>query len=128
MVGAGSETCLEEEALGDRGIRHVPVDSYLLGLPEESPGTAVVDVDLAQALKRSSHGDVWGGKTGQGHQAFRAPWLFHSLLSATEPSVAVTSAWQKCSEQQGTSSRPSSGGNGGWGKGKKFPPRQTAGQ
>lgn len=49
------------------------VHSYLLGLPKEPPGAAVVDVHRAQALKWGSHSNVWGGKTGQSHQAFQAP-------------------------------------------------------
>lgn len=90
MVGTGSESCLEGGCGGGRGIRLVPTRSYLLGLPEEPPRAAVVDVDFAQALKWGSHSDVWGGETGQSHQTHRAPQLFHSLLQATEPSVAVS--------------------------------------
>lgn len=50
--------CLEEGAQGNGGIGLVPTHSYLLGLPEEPPGAAVVDVYFAQALKWSSYSNV----------------------------------------------------------------------
>lgn len=58
MVGTGSETCLEEGAQEDGGLGLVPTRLYLLGLPEEPPGAAVVDVYFAQALKWSSYSNV----------------------------------------------------------------------
>lgn len=50
--GEGGNTCMDS--------RCIPVHPYLLGLSEKASGAAVVDVYFAQALERSSHGNVWG--------------------------------------------------------------------
>lgn len=41
----------------------VPGRLYLLGLSEEPPGAAVVDVHFARALEGGSHSNVWERET-----------------------------------------------------------------
>lgn len=93
---------------GDRGIRLTTMHSYLLGLPEEAPGAAVVDVYPAQAFKWSSHSDVWGGKTKQspgipgplalslsaaGHRAQRGSDLTLAKVFRATANVTASELW-----------------------------------
>lgn len=81
-VGQALRQALGSEAQGEwggEGRRKGPsvCPPYLLGLSEEPPGTAVVDVHLAQTLERGSHRDVCGREKVQGHPG---PWFPNPVL------------------------------------------------
>ena len=70
------------------GRAALSVHPYLLGLSEEPPGTAVVDVHLAQTLERGSHRDVCGREKVQGHPG---PMVPQPSALDTELSMPLTS-------------------------------------
>ena len=80
----------------------VPGRLYLLGLSEEPPGAAMVDVHFARALEWGSHSNVWEREIVQGHPGYYGPHGFPVLCSRLQSPAWHDLPVKQCSEDQGT--------------------------